>query len=66
VLVFTALFTHVAAYCLPLNIVIFLRMWRRFRFWHYMRAIHGVTYGLSLAFLIPIFLFGSRYFRFVL
>jgi hypothetical protein len=65
-LFFTALFMRVALYCLPLNVFIFFRMWRGFRFWGYTRAIHALTFGLSAAFLALIFVFGRRWFEFVL
>ena len=64
--VFTELFTIVAVYCLLLNVLIFLSSWRRFRFGYYIVAIHGVTYGLAVAFMILIAIFGRRYFEFVL
>ncbi|HVS71422.1 MAG TPA: hypothetical protein VHQ47_09225 [Phycisphaerae bacterium] len=65
-LIFTDLFINVAVFSLPLNIAIFIIMWRRFCFWRYVGTIHGITYGASVTFMILIAIFGRRYFEFVL
>ena len=65
-LFFTAIFLLVSVYTLPLNLVLFFAMWRRFQFKRYLILIHAIVYGASAIFVLLITIFGRKYFEFLL